>query len=349
MHGKITWESPSNIALIKYWGKYGDQLPQNPSLSITLRQAISRTTIQYQQVVESEVPGFSFLFEGKPRPDFEARLSKYLHRFVEKYPVLSGLHLDIQSSNTFPHSSGIASSASAYSALALALLSVVEEVSGHEFASSEYFAEASEWARLGSGSASRSVYGGFVVWGETEGFPEYTNRYAVPVSTVIHPAFHQVEDAILMVNEGTKKVGSSAGHQLMEANPYAATRYRQAQNHVIEMHEVLTAGDMDRFIEIVEQEALTLHAMMMASQPGYLLLESGTLSIIERVRRFREETKIPVCFTLDAGPNVHLLYPKTYKKEILDLINRELLLFCTSHHFLDDGMGEGPVKVIHQE
>ncbi len=316
---------------------------------MTLKHALTRTTIEYQQVANTDKTAVSFLFQGKPHPAFEQRILKYVHRFSERYPLLSTLQLNISSHNTFPHSSGIASSASAFSALALGLLSIVEEVYEQEFTSSEFFAEASQWARLGSGSASRSVYGGYVIWGVTKEYPDYSNMYAVPFSFPIHPVFQQLGDAILIVNEGTKKVGSSAGHGLMETNPFAEARYVQAHNHVVEMHDVLTQGNLNRFIEIVEQEALTLHALMMASQPGYVMMESGTLSIIKRVRRFREETKIPLCFTLDAGPNVHLLYPLEHKKEILDLINGELLLFCTSHHFLDDGMGQGPVKVINQE
>jgi diphosphomevalonate decarboxylase len=188
-----------------------------------------------------------------------------------------------------------------------------------------------------------------VVWGKTDHFHQYNNLAAKPVNTAIHPLFQKMNDAILIVNAKTKKTGSSAGHALMETNPYASARYHQAQEHVIELHDVLALGNMDRFIEIVEQEALTLHALMMSSQPGYMLMEGETLAIINLIRQFRNDTKIPLCFTLDAGPNVHLLYPDAYKTEIVDLINRELLLFCTSNYFLDDGIGPGPAKVTYQE
>jgi len=187
------------------------------------------------------------------------------------------------------------------------------------------------------------------VWGKTDHFYQYNNLAAIPVNTAIHPVFQKMNDAILIVNDKTKKTGSSTGHALMETNPYASARYHQAHQHVIQLHDVLTLGNMDRFIEIVEQEALTLHALMMSSQPGYMLMEGGTLSIVNLIRQFRNDTKIPLCFTLDAGPNVHLLYPDAYKTEIVDLINRELLLFCTSNHFLDDGIGPGPAKVTNQE
>ena len=349
MHGRITWESPSNIALIKYWGKYGDQLPRNPSLSMTLRQSLTRTTINYQFNSQQKATKLKFLFEGIPNPDFEKRLLKYLVRLTGRFPVISSLELEIISANTFPHSSGIASSASAFSALALGLLSVIDELSGEKRTPESFYREASEMARLGSGSASRSIYGGYGVWGKTDHFYQYNNLAAIPVNTAIHPVFQKMNDAILIVNDKTKKTGSSAGHALMETNPYASARYHQAHQHVIQLHDVLTLGNMDRFIEIVEQEALTLHALMMSSQPGYMLMEGGTLSIVNLIRQFRNDTKIPLCFTLDAGPNVHLLYPDAYKTEIVDLINRELLLFCTSNHFLDDGIGPGPAKVTNQE
>ncbi|MFA5417649.1 MAG: hypothetical protein WC341_04240 [Bacteroidales bacterium] len=348
MQGKMTWESPSNIALVKYWGKYGDQLPQNPSLSMTLRKAITTTSIHYSSNHNQEEVKLSFLFDDRPNADFEKRLFNYLVRLTDRYPLISRLGLEVSSRNTFPHSSGIASSASAFSALALGLLSVIEEVSGEKRNTDSFFQEASNLARMGSGSASRSVYGGYVVWGRTDGFPKYSNSTAHPVTTAIHPVFQEMHDSILIVNAGTKKVGSSAGHGLMNTNPFAMVRYQQAEQHVIEMHQVLTHGDLERFIQIVEQEALTLHALMMASQPGYLLLEGGTLAIIDRVKQFRNDTKIPLCFTLDAGPNVHLLYPASHKAEIDDLIKRELLLFCTSNHFLDDGIGHGPTKVTNQ-
>ncbi len=348
MHKKITWKSPSNIALVKYWGKYGDQLPRNPSLSMTLRHSLTQTTIQYNQVPDQKEVTLQFLFEGSPNTSFEGRLLNYLKRIALKYPVLSELHLSISSQNTFPHSSGIASSASAFSALSLGLLSIIHQCTQQTVEPAAFLQEASELARLGSGSACRSVYGGFSVWGQTEGFSDYSNRYALPLTTPVHEVFQNFNDAILIVNAGTKKVGSSAGHQLMESNPYAQVRYMQAQQHVAELHQVLAEGNTDRFIEIVEQEALTLHALMMASQPGYVLMEGATLAIIDRIRAFRQQTGIPVCFTLDAGPNVHMLYPDSYKKEIVDLINGDLLLFCTSNRFLDDGMGLGPLKVTDQ-
>lgn len=337
--GSIKWQSPSNIALVKYWGKYGDQLPINPSISITLRSSYTTTGINYRTLQTTNGPEIDFLFEGKPAPAFGDRIQKFLQNQVDRYPWLASIHLEISSENTFPHSSGIASSAAAFSALALGLLSI------HENENKSFFREASELARLGSGSASRSVYGGYVVWGEMKEYPAYSNRFAVPVSAPIHPVFQDMQDAILIVSAGVKKVGSSAGHALMNDHAFDEARVKQAHKHMLELHEVLESGNTNRFIEIIENEALTLHGLMLSSNPGYFLFEPNTINIIHEIRQFRESTGIPVCFTLDAGPNVHLLYPKSSRETVLDWISDKLKPLCANGRWIDDGMGDGPLRL----
>lgn len=344
--GHIKWQSPSNIALVKYWGKHSNQLPHNPSLSITLRESITSTEIEYRLKPKSEGLSIDFFFEGKPAKDFADRIGKFLNRQLANYPFLNQIHLEINSSNTFPHSSGIASSASAFSALALCLMSVSESFKEVKKTETEFLQAASELARLGSGSASRSVYGGYVVWGAQKDFPQYNDNYAVPVTTNIHPVFDNYHDSILIVSGETKKVGSSAGHKLMEGHAFAQARYEQANRNLVLLHQVLESGDLDQFIEIVENEALSLHGLMMSSNPGYLLMENNTMQMINLIRDFRAETKVPFCFTLDAGPNVHLLYPDQYKKEVLQLIQSELLPLCDNDRWIDDGLGQGPTQVL---
>ena len=340
----FTWKSPSNIALIKYWGKHGNQLPINPSLSITLRQSTTTTGIAYEIDKNSNGLEVTFRFEGQPAPAFGERIHQFLSAQTPQYPELNRLRLNISSSNTFPHSSGIASSASAFSALALGILSLVQHIR-NEKRTATFFREASELSRLGSGSASRSVYGGYVVWGAMEGFPSYSDRYAAPMQGDIHPVFRNMQDAILIVNAGTKKMGSSAGHRLMHNHPFARARVEQAITHMHEMHKVLESGLVSRFIDIVENEALSLHGLMMSSRPGYLLIEKNTIDIIEEVRSYRESTGSPVCFTLDAGPNVHLLYPESEREKTLTWIHDRLLRYCHQESWIDDGLGEGPIQL----
>lgn len=343
--GLVKWQSPSNIALVKYWGKHGNQLPGNPSLSMTLDHSITTTEIEYE-VKDKAGLSLEFFFEGERVKEFEARIFAFLTKQSQRYPFLKQLHLKINSSNTFPHSSGIASSASAFSALALCLLSIEEKIKDRRRSEADFYREASELARLGSGSASRSIYGGYVVWGAHQEFPKYSDHYAVPGAIPVHPVFRNYHDAILIVSGEKKKTGSSAGHALMEGHPFAGARYDQANKNFFSLHKILETGDLDHFIEVVENEALSLHGLMMSSNPGYVLMKGRTIRIIERIRDFRTSEKIPVCFTLDAGPNVHLLYPERYQETVLQLINSELLPLCDNKRWIDDVMGSGPVKMI---
>jgi diphosphomevalonate decarboxylase len=154
-----------------------------------------------------------------------------------------------------------------------------------------------------------------------------------------------MQDAILIVSAGVKKVGSSAGHELMNNHAFAEARVQQANRHMLELHKILETGDFERFIEIVENEALSLHGLMLSSNPGYFLFEPNTVKIIEKIREFRKNTGIPICFTLDAGPNVHLLYPGNRRDEFTDWIKDELITFCHNNKWIDDGTGEGPVQL----
>jgi diphosphomevalonate decarboxylase len=343
--GTIKWQSPSNIALVKYWGKHGNQLPRNPSISITLRESVTTTEIEYQLISKADGLSLDFYFEGKPAREFAERIGQFLNKQTGKYPWLNQVQLTIKSSNTFPHSSGIASSASAFSAMALGLISISEYINGAKKPESDFYRDASELARLGSGSASRSVYGGYVVWGAHNNYRQYSDNYAVPVITPIHKVFENYHDAILIVSGEKKKVGSTAGHSLMEGHAFAKARYEQANINLVSIHKVLESGDLEQFVEIVENEALSLHGLMMSSNPGYLLMKYNTIQMINIIRDFRASTKVPLCFTLDAGPNVHLLYPDQYRNEVIQLIHSELLPLCDNNRWIDDGMGKGPVRL----
>ena len=123
----------------------------------------------------------------------------------------------------------------------------------------------------------------------------------------------------------TKKVSSTLGHALMQDHPFATQRFEQAHKNLGEFKRVLIAGDLERFIDLVESEALCLHAMMMTSNPHFVLMQPNTLSIIEKVEDFRLQTQLPICFTLDAGANVHLLYPLQHRIPIMDFIREAWL------------------------
>tara|TARA_R100000935_G_C2838041_1_gene169301 strand:+ start:3178 stop:4269 length:1092 start_codon:yes stop_codon:yes gene_type:complete len=342
--GKVTWQSPSNIALVKYWGKKENQIPANPSISFTLNNCKTITSLEFALKNDSEAKrdffDFDFYFEGQKKEEFKPKIYTFFER-IEKYcPYLKNFQLIIKSENTFPHSSGIASSASGMSALALCVMSMEKYL--YPTISEDYFyKKASFLARLGSGSACRSVKGKLVVWGEHAHINGSSNLYGVEYPDAIHEIFENYQDTILLVDKGEKKVSSSIGHNLMHNHPFAEERFRQAHNNLDTLKEIFKSGDVHKFIEIVESEALTLHAMMMSSNPYFILMKPNTLEIINKIWAFREDTGLPVCFTLDAGANVHVLYPENNKKEIFQFIEDKLLAYCEKNQFISDSIGLG--------
>ena len=341
------WVSPSNIALVKYWGKYGNQLPKNPSVSFTLSTAATTTYVTLGDAHNTGVAKISFTFDGKENKAFQTRLEKFLNQIgPEHLPFVLQYHLQIESSNSFPHSSGIASSASSMSALALCLCDLAYQMDGLEIYDDAFFRKVSILSRLGSGSACRSVFDSMAVWGKHDDISGSSDEYAVSVADEIHPVFKTFRNDILIISANEKSVSSSAGHQLMDGNPFAAARYAQANNRISTIMTALKHGDLQSFGKIMEDEALTLHALMMCSDPSYILMEEGSLSVIKKVKQFRAETKLPLYFTLDAGPNVHLLYPAEYETEISAFIFDELSQFCHDGRIIRDKVGNGPNKIL---
>lgn len=343
--GTVRWQSPSNIALVKYWGKKENQIPSSPSISMTLSRSVSEVRMEYQALPHQKGLQMEFSFEGVRNEKFEQRIRSYLQSLIPELPFLDRLFLKIDSRNTFPHSAGIASSASGFSALALCLCTIENELSDDLSDPAAFLQKASILARLGSGSASRSIYGRYTTWGKTKESITSADEYALPLEEEIHPIFMDMYDTILIVNSREKSISSSAGHGLMVNHPYAEARFRQADENYSAMIRSLQRGDMEQFTGITEQEALSLHALMMSSRPGYLLLHPNTVLILESVRKYREKTGNPVCFTLDAGPNVHLLYPGTCREAVRQFIGEELLPLCEQGKWIDDRIGDGPVQL----
>ena len=129
----------------------------------------------------------------------------------------------------------------------------------------------------------------------------------------------------------------------MNGHPFAERRFEQAHDNLSKLKTILQNGNLDEFIKIVESEALTLHAMMMASLPYFILMKPNTLEIINKIWKFRNDTKIPVCFTLDAGANVHVLYPENVSEVVLQFIQEQLVEHCQNGQFICDRIGNGAV------
>ena len=343
--GSVTWQCPSNIALVKYWGKKDNQIPANPSVSFTLNNCHTITRLEYEKKKDaSESIDFEFYFEGELKPDFKPKIEKFFDRIVEYCPFLKDFEFRIHSENSFPHSSGIASSASGMSALAMCIMDLEKQLNA-ELSNSYFRKKASFLARLGSGSASRSIEGPLVEWGKHEDFEESSDLFGITYPHKLHKVFKSYRDTILLVDKGQKTVSSSVGHGLMHGNPYAEARFQQANDNLTKLIPVLESGDLDKFIEIVESEALSLHAVMLSSIPYFILMKPNTLNIINAIWKYRKENDVPVCFTLDAGANVHMLYPLEFEEKILEFIKNELVAYCEKEQYICDEIGSGAKKL----
>jgi len=344
--GIISWKTPSNIALVKYWGKHGNQLPRNPSISFTLDKAFTETSIEYIPKINSAYGvEIDFYFEGERNDAFAQKIVAYLEKLTNIFPFINQFKFVIRSSNSFPHSAGIASSASAMAAIALCLCSMEFQFFGNLKNISEFRQKASYIARLGSGSAARSVFGYVSIWGQNNEVEAASDLFGIGYGLNVHEIFRSFHDDILIVSCEEKPVSSRAGHQLMEMNIFAKSRYQQANSHFRELLSAMRLGNLEIFMKIVENEALTLHALMMSSNPSFILMKPNTLIIIDLVRKFRKQTGLPVCFTLDAGPNIHLLYPDNIKDRVTNFVETQLKQYCTNGLIIKDQVGEGPIQL----
>ena len=339
-----TWQTPSNIALVKYWGKSNPQIPKNASISFTLNNCHTITTIDFEKKEKSTTIDFDLFFEGKKKEEFKPKIAAFFKRVQEYCPYIFHYRMIINSENSFPHSSGIASSASGLSAIAMCLMSLEFELNSD--LSEEFINQkASFLARLGSGSASRSIEGPLVVWGNHPEINGSSDLFGVQFPYKVHPIFNNYQDAILLVDKGEKQVSSTVGHNLMHNHPYAANRFQQANDNLSKISTIIQEGKIKEFINLVESEALTLHAMMLTSNPYFILMKPNTLEIINKIWEYRSENDSNICFTLDAGANVHVLYPENEKEAVNQFIKNQLSKYCQKNQYICDSVGFGAKKL----
>lgn len=339
--GSVCYQAPSNIALVKYWGKHGNQLPRNPNASFTLSVARTITELSWKPKDQDDASRIQLdlYYDGELREAFAVRVRQFFAKLTKIYPFLEQLSWTVKTHNTFPHGAGIASSASAMAALAACLVSL-EEQWFVKLSEAEHLRKASYIARLGSGSAARSVFAKAAAWGASTNLAGSSDEYAVSIADSLHTSFQDYRDSILLVSSAEKSVSSSAGHGLMDNQPYAPVRYEIANRRFTRLLDILKKGELDDFCTLVEADALDLHALMMQSTPPYILMEPNTIAVVNAVRRFRESSGLPVCFTLDAGPNVHLLYPKSIDLQINDWLQTEIAPLLPQGR-IDDHVGHG--------
>jgi diphosphomevalonate decarboxylase len=295
---KGTAVARANIAFIKYWGNLNDdlRLPMNGSMSMTLDRLRTVTTVEFSPARaedEIEVDG------EEPSPDAKARIVAHL----DHLRTLAGkpLKARVASVNDFPTGAGLASSASGFAALTLATAAALEM--GLE---DRVF---STVARLGSGSATRSIWGGYVEWVAGAKHEDSFSSQLAP------PEHWEICDCIALVSTEAKEVTSSQGHKLAKSSPLYSARLSQVKEDLERVRGAILTRDFESLGSVAEKEALSLHAIMMTSQPSLLYWTPATVRVMKEVRNWREEGH-SVYFTIDAGPNVHLLTLPSCVEEI---------------------------------
>lgn len=287
--GQATVAAPANIAFMKYWGNadHALRIPRHNSLSMNVTGAVTTTTVEFDDTFS----GDSVTIDGELITGGEAdRVSAFLDHV--RRLTNTNHFAKVTSQNSFPRGAGIASSASAFAALALASVTAL----GLEWSNEQL----SALARLGSGSASRSIPDGFVEW---HAGSDHDSSHAVSLFPAEHWA---IVDLITIVQSGAKEVGSTQGHQLADTSPLYEARVTSVPDRLDTMKKALAAKDWQTFGELVESESYSLHAIMMTSHPGILYWSPATVRVLLAVAQWRKEGVLAYC-TIDAGANVHVL------------------------------------------
>ncbi len=282
--------SHSNIAFIKYWGNRDHRLrlPANSSLSMNLAALHTTTTVEWTDALAATT-----LTINDAEADTLAleRVQTHLNELRER--LGTRMHARVASKNNFPMGTGIASSASAFAALTKAATAAL----GAKLSEREL----SALARLGSGSAARSIPGGFVEWHAGE---SHESSYAETFAARDH---WDLIDVIAIVSRKHKRVGSSAGHGTAWSSVLQKTRVNTASGRLNRIKRAILNRDFAAFAQIVEEDSNLMHAVMMTSDPPLFYWQPLSLTVMQAVRRWRAEDGLRVCYTLDAGPNVHCI------------------------------------------
>lgn len=298
-----TAQAHPNIAFIKYWGNRDNalRLPANGSISMNLDGLFTRTTVSFQPSLALD----EFVLNGREMTGHA------LERVTAMLDLVRGKagfknRAEVVSENNFPTGAGIASSASAFAALALS----ASNAAGLELAE----AELSRLARRGSGSACRSVPGGFVEW---QVGTDDEDSFALSIAAPDHWA---LADCIAVVSAEHKPTGSTEGHALADSGPLQKERVADAPRRLDVCRVAILSRDFTSLAEIIEHDSNLMHAVMITSHPALFYWEPVTLMVMEAVRAWRKEG-LPAAYTIDAGPNVHVICPQDELQNVRDRLS----------------------------
>ncbi len=300
---KVTAIAPANIAFIKYWGRTDNELflPLNPSISMTMDKCLTKTTgfldpnLQDDLVELKEFNSNKYTILDKNN-DIKA---KDVYNQIERIRGLTNIttKVHIKSENSFPSDAGIASSASGFCALTACLLNLFDK--------EDLFLDKKEFSKqvrlCGSGSAVRSVYGGFVEF--TSG-KTHDESFAVQL---YDENYWDLYDLVCIVDPSKKKVSSSKGHMASETSPFMTARQSELPSRTQKLKDALSKKDLQLLGDCIEEDAISMHVVMMTQKPPLFYFEPGTISILKQLISLREEKNIYGYFTIDAGANVHVI------------------------------------------
>lgn len=292
----------ANLALIKYWGNADNdlRLPANGSISITLDGLQTKTSVCFMRNADSDV----VVIDGAAASDSSAK------RVVKQLDVVrrlagSTLFAQVESTNSFPSSAGLASSASAFAALSMAATTALGlTLSSHEL---------SALARLGSGSAARSIPGGFVEW-------RTGTTHEMSYAETIAPANHwSLVDVIAIVSEEPKRIPSADGHRIAPTSPLQDARVRSAPERLAACRTAIQHRDFQALAQVAALDSVIMHAVMMTSDPPLFYWEPATFAVMKSIRGWRRDG-LEVFSSIDAGPHVHCVCPHESAASVQDLL-----------------------------
>jgi len=296
-----------NIALIKYWGNrdHALRLPANSSLSMNLAALATTTTVEFRSDLDADSVTID---DAEATASARERVSTHLDRVRALASIQR--KASVISRNNFPAGTGLASSASAFAALTVAACAAA----GLQLSTDAL----SRLARRGSGSACRSVPGGFVLW-DACGADAGGEDNCSFGRTIAPPDHWDLRNVVAIVESAHKAAGSTEGHAIAETSPFQAVRVASTPERLERCRAAILARDFPALADVIEQDALAMHAVMMTGTPSLLYWRPATLAVMQAVRAWRAEG-LAVAFTIDAGPNVHCICPAESSTQVKHLI-----------------------------
>lgn len=321
---KATALAYSNIAFIKYWGKSDLQLrlPLNSSISMNLSNLQTTTTVEFSLELKND----DIAIDGKKNAKAQQRIIAHLDRFRKL--ANTNEFSKVVSVNNFPSSTGLSSSASGFAALTLAAANALSLNLPEK--------ELSVLARLGSGSASRSIPRGFVEWIKGE---NQDSSYAYS----LFPENHwNIVDIVVIVSNDKKQTPTSAAQNFVFTSPFINARLDRIDKKIKELKNIISEKNFENFGELIESESLEFHAIIMTQNPSFIYLYPETLNLMHAVRKWRQDG-LPVYFTINTGHNIHLICEQKNKDNVLRKLKQLKFINKTIINY-----PAGPAKLINK-